>query len=80
MVVAATVKSPKATKLRKTVYGMIGEVRGLRSACTSVSSLDSQGKRDEARTMLAEIYRWFTEGCDTADLRDGKALLDELSA
>jgi hypothetical protein len=30
--------------------------------------------------MLAEIYSWFTEGFDTADLRDAKALLDELSA
>jgi tetratricopeptide (TPR) repeat protein len=38
------------------------------------------GRRDEARTMLAEIYGWFTEGFDTADLKDAKALLDELSA
>jgi hypothetical protein len=30
-------------------------------------------------TMLAEIYSWFTEGFDTADLKDAKALLDELS-
>jgi hypothetical protein len=30
--------------------------------------------------MLAEIYGWFTEGFDTADLKDAKALLDELSA
>ena len=37
------------------------------------------GRRDEARAMLAEIYGWFTEGFDTADLRDAKALLDELS-
>ncbi len=40
--------------------------------------LDKQGKRDEARSMLAEIYNWFTEGFDTADLKDAKALLDEL--
>jgi predicted ATPase len=40
----------------------------------------SQGRRDEARTMLAEIYNWFTEGFGTADLQDAKALLDELSA
>jgi hypothetical protein len=33
---------------------------------------------EEARAMLAEIYNWFTEGCDTADLKDAKALLDEL--
>ena len=41
--------------------------------------LDEQGRRAEARTMLAEIYSWFTEGFDTADLKDAKALLDELS-
>ena len=37
-----------------------------------------QGKSDEAPTMLAQIYNWFTEGFDTADLKDAKALLDEL--
>ena len=36
-------------------------------------------RRDEARTTLAEIYNWFTEGFDTADLKEAKALLDELS-
>ena len=41
--------------------------------------LAKQGKRAEARTMLAAIYNWFTEGFDTADLKDAKALLDELS-
>jgi predicted ATPase len=50
-------------------------------ATTSLSRLlDKQGKRDEARAMLADIYRWFTEGSDTADLKDAKALLDALSA
>jgi predicted ATPase len=42
--------------------------------------LASQGRRDEARTMLADIYNWFTEGFDTADLIDAKALLEELAA
>ena len=36
-------------------------------------------RRDEAHGMLAEIYGWFTEGFDTADLKDAKALLDELN-
>jgi hypothetical protein len=40
--------------------------------------LNEQDRRDEARTMLADIYGWFTEGFDTADLKDAKALLDEL--
>jgi len=35
-------------------------------------------RRDEARPMLAEIYNWFTEKFDTADLKDAKALLEEL--
>jgi predicted ATPase/class 3 adenylate cyclase len=49
-------------------------------AVMSLSRLwQTQGKKDEARRMLAEIYGWFTEGFDTADLKDAKALLDELS-
>lgn len=41
--------------------------------------LAKQGKREEARAMLAEIYDWFTEGFDTAGLKDAKALLVELN-
>jgi hypothetical protein len=41
--------------------------------------LAKQAKRAEAQAMLTEIYGWFTEGFDTADLKDAKALLDELS-
>ena len=49
-------------------------------AVMSLSRLwQKQGKRDEARQMLAEIYGWFTEGFDTADLKEAKALLEELS-
>jgi tetratricopeptide (TPR) repeat protein len=49
-------------------------------ATTSLSRLlTKQDRRDEARTMRAEIYGWFTEGFDTEDLRDAKALLDELN-
>jgi hypothetical protein len=35
-------------------------------------------RHDEARTMLAEIYNWFTEGFDLPDLQEAKALLNEL--
>jgi len=42
--------------------------------------LRDTGCRDEARAMLPEIYGWFTEGFDTADLKEARALLDELSA
>ena len=41
--------------------------------------LRDTGRRDEAHSLLAEIYNWFTEGFDTADLKDAKALLDELA-
>jgi class 3 adenylate cyclase/tetratricopeptide (TPR) repeat protein len=51
----------------------------LRTTVGLARLLDKQGRRDEARTMLANIYGWFTEGFDTADLKDAKALLDELS-
>jgi hypothetical protein len=47
---------------------------------TSLSRLlQNQGKNEEARQMLAEIYGWFTEGFDTADLKDAKAQLEELA-
>jgi predicted ATPase len=49
-------------------------------AVMSLSRLwQRQGKRDEARQLLAEIYGWFTEGFDTADLKEAKARLEELS-
>ena len=38
-----------------------------------------QGKRDEARELLAPVYGWFTEGFDTRDLKEAKALLEELA-
>jgi predicted ATPase len=50
----------------------------LRATTSLARLLDKQGRRGEARTMLAEIYSWFTEGFDTADLKEAKALLDEL--
>ena len=50
----------------------------LRATTSLARSLRDTDRRDEARTMLAEIYNWFTEGFDTADLKDAKALLDQL--
>ena len=52
----------------------------LRATMSLARLLAKHGRRDEARTMLAEIYDWFTEGFDTADLKDAKALLDQLGA
>ena len=51
----------------------------LRATVSLARLLRDTNRRDEARTMLADIYGWFTEGFDTADLKDAKALLDELS-
>jgi predicted ATPase len=51
----------------------------LRATMSLARLLAKQGKRDEARTMLVDIYSWFTEGFDTADLKDAKSLLDALS-
>jgi len=49
-------------------------------AATSLARLwQQQGKRQEAHDLLAPVYHWFTEGFDTADLKDAKALLDELA-
>ena len=48
-------------------------------AATSLARLwRDQGKRNEARDLLAPVYGWFTEGFETADLKDAKALLAEL--
>ena len=51
----------------------------LRATMSLARLIASQGRRDEARAMLAEIYGGFSEGFDTADLKDAKALLEELS-
>ena len=49
-------------------------------ATTSLARLwQRQGKTHKANDLLAPVYSWFTEGFDTADLRDAKALLDELA-
>ena len=52
----------------------------LRATVSLARLLRDTGRRDEARAMLAEIYGWFTEGFDTADLKDAKALLDRLES
>ena len=39
-----------------------------------------QGKRDEARNLLASVYGWFTEGFNTRDLKEAKTLLDALAS
>jgi class 3 adenylate cyclase/predicted ATPase len=52
----------------------------LRAAMSLSRLCQRQGKREEARELLAPVYDWFTEGFDTADLQEAKQLLDELAA
>jgi len=51
----------------------------LRATTSLARLLRDTSRRDDARAMLAEVYNWFTEGFDTADLKEAKALLDELA-
>ena len=51
----------------------------LRATMSLARLLARQSHREQAHTMLADIYNWFTEGFDTADLKDAKVLLDELA-
>ena len=51
----------------------------LRTAVSRARFWRDQGKRTDARDLLASIYGWFTEGFDTPDLKEAKALLDELA-
>jgi predicted ATPase len=52
----------------------------LRAAMSMARLWRNQGRRDEARDLLAPVYGWFTEGFDTLDLKEAKALLEELAA
>ena len=66
----ATPRSRASKRPRKPLAAMI--VRALST------KYRRQGKRDEARDLLARVYGWFTEGFDTLDLKEARALLDEL--
>jgi predicted ATPase len=52
----------------------------LRAAMSMARLWRDQGKRDEARELLAPVYGWFTEGFNTLDLKEAKALLGELAS
>ena len=52
----------------------------LRAAMSMARLWRDQGKVSEARELLAPVYGWFTEGFDTRDLKEAKALLDELAS
>jgi predicted ATPase len=52
----------------------------LRAAMSMARLWRDQGKRDEARKLLAPVYGWFTQGFNTLDLKEAKMLLDELAS
>jgi class 3 adenylate cyclase/predicted ATPase len=52
----------------------------LRAAVSLAGLLSSQGRRDEARDLLLPVHGWFTEGFETPDLQDARAVIDDLSA
>lgn len=56
------------------------ELRAVLSLSRLWHTQGAGGKREEAHRMLSEVYDWFTEGLDTPDLKEAKALLEELSA
>jgi predicted ATPase len=57
-----------------------GKVLGTARGDEHGAARRDQGKRDAAHDLLAPVYGWFTEGFDTLDLKEAKALLDELAA
>ncbi len=55
------------------------QLTALRAATSLARLLRDQGQRDQALEVLAPVYEWFTEGFDTQDLKNAKALLEELA-
>jgi predicted ATPase len=82
---ASGVRSPKAEaeecfwKAIEIARRQQAKLFALRAVMSLSRLWQNQGKKEEARRMLAEIYDWFTEGFDTPDLKDAKVLLDALS-
>jgi predicted ATPase len=77
---------PDATKAQAYFDRALAVARGqqaksweLRAAVSMARLWRDQGNRDKARDLLAPVYGWFTEGFDTRDLKEAKALLDQLS-
>ncbi len=81
-------KSPKSDAAKAEAYferalavarAQQAKSRGLRAATSLARLWRDQGKRNEARALLAPVYGWFNEGFHTLDLKEAKALLKELA-
>ena len=68
-----------ASSTLSTLPATTGEILELRAATSLARLWQHEGKRAEAHALLAPIYGWFTEGFDTADLQEAKALLEALA-
>jgi tetratricopeptide (TPR) repeat protein len=83
LVLMGVENAAEAEQCMRRAIAIAAEQRGkwfeLRDTTSLARLLRDTNRRDEARAMLADIYNWFTEGFDTADLKDAKALLDELN-
>jgi len=77
-VIAAVEKGYRVVRCQAAVEGQTGGY-GVSVDDPKCRLWQEQGKQEEAHPMLAEIYAWFTEGFDTPDLREARALLEELS-
>jgi class 3 adenylate cyclase/tetratricopeptide (TPR) repeat protein len=75
----ATAAESSLRQAIKTARAQSAKTPELRATTSLAALLNCQGRCDEARGMLSEIYGWFTEGFETTDLKDAKRLLDELS-
>ena len=60
--------------------GLEGKSRELHSAVSTARLWRDKGKAQQPRELLVPVYGWFTEGFDTRDLKEAKALLDELAS
>jgi predicted ATPase len=83
--IALTSLEPDAATARAYFERALGDARArqtksweLRAAMSMAQLWCNEGERREARELLAPVYGWFTEGFDTRDLKEAKALLDEL--
>jgi predicted ATPase len=74
---AAEASFHRAIEIARGQHAKTWELRATVSLCRL---WQKQGKRQEARQRLAEIYAWFSEGFDTPDLKEARALLDGLSS
>jgi hypothetical protein len=69
----------KSLELRATMSLVRLRQQQAAQSASRIMHHETRAKLDEAHRMLSEVYNWFTEGFDTADLKDAKALLEELT-